>query len=249
MKWDQWSHVYKIVLFSGGKDSLSTLSLCNDHYEDLEAVYVDTSAGMFLETADYVKSICEMLNIPYKILKSPDFFKLASEWGFPSPKRRWCCRELKLRPIKEYIKTIKQQKVLFSGLRACESVKRMRWFDDRIQRGHDPATYLHPYFRCYSLTPIWDWTDNMVESYLGKKGLPINPAYKQRIHHLACPCVVYHSIKEVEAMRVLKPELFEKFKELETKVRNPKWKPLQRGKKYLYFRDLEKQELIDEWLG
>jgi len=246
--WGRFSTVRKIVLFSGGKDSLATLSLCREHYGNLEAVYVDTSAGFFEETVAYVKMICERLNVPVAVLKPSDFFELVSKWGFPSVKARWCCAELKLKPLKKYIEAIREAKVLFTGLRASESSKRRMWFEERVRKGHNPAIYYHPLFKCFSIAPIWDWSDRQVEHYLSSKKLPVNPAYRDNVHSLACPCVVFKTVKQIEAMRVKKPDLFNKFKELELKLKNKKWKPLRQGGKYLYFRDLEQQQLMDVWL-
>ena len=246
--WDRWQKIRKIVLFSGGKDSLATLALCGEHYSSgLEAVYVDTSSGFFPEATEYIKEVCEALSTPLKILKSPDFFDLASRWGFPSIKSRWCCRALKIYPIRSYLQTINEPKVVFSGRRASESRARRDWFERRLKAGHDPAiSYSRP-FRCFTIEPIWDWSNQQVDEYLKSRSLPLNPLYATGIHHLTCPCLIFKNLKEIERVRVIKPELFNRYKELESSLKNKHWKPIRKVNEYISFRNLERQQLIDRW--
>ena len=108
------------VLFSGGKDSLATLiylnSITNKINNHITAIYVDTTAGI-PENTEFVKKICEYLSINLEIVRPKiDYFTLAKEWGIPSFNCRWCCRELKIKPIEEFLQNIKEPKVVFDGL-------------------------------------------------------------------------------------------------------------------------------------
>ena len=102
------------VLFSGGNDSIATLmylkGIADKVKSDLTAIYVDTTAGIPANTR-YVKKVCKYLNVNLKIVKPDiDYFTLAKEWGIPGFKYRWCCRELKIKPIEKYLNKIKESK-------------------------------------------------------------------------------------------------------------------------------------------
>jgi len=113
------------ALFSGGKDSLCLLAYLKEVFTgikiDLTALFIDTTVGL-PENVKYVRKVCRYLKIPLKIVKpKQSYFELVSKWGIPSFKYRWCCRELKIKPVSDYLATIEGPKVVFDGIRAAES--------------------------------------------------------------------------------------------------------------------------------
>ncbi|MFX1521177.1 MAG: phosphoadenosine phosphosulfate reductase family protein [Promethearchaeota archaeon] len=113
------SNVYNLLknkkpyaLFSGGKDGIATLIYLNQKAKklnkDLMAIYIDTTVGL-PENTKYVKSVCKYLDTNLTVVKpKKDYFTLVKEWGIPSFKYRWCCRELKIKPIEDYLKKVKE---------------------------------------------------------------------------------------------------------------------------------------------
>jgi len=196
------------VLFSGGKDSLATLAylknIAKTANNDLTALYVDTTAGL-PENTRYVKKICKYLEITLKVVKPKvDYFTLAKEWGIPSFGYRWCCRELKIKPIEEYLDSVKEPKVVFDGIRAAES---------NVRKQYIPIWY-HPSFKCLSVSPLFYWSDQEVISLINSNGLP-----KTLLHSLGssteCWCGAYKTETDFKKLYGLNRDMFYKLVELE----------------------------------
>ena len=196
------------ILFSGGNDSIATLmylkGIADKVKSDLTAIYVDTTAGIPANTR-YVKKVCKYLNVNLKIVKPDiDYFTLAKEWGIPGFKYRWCCRELKIKPIEKYLNKIKESKVVFDGIRSAES---------NIRRQYIPIWY-HPSFKCLSVSPIFYWSNEEVISYVNSNGIP-----KTYLHSLGtsteCWCGAYKTKSDFEKLYDLDKKIFFKLVEVE----------------------------------
>jgi 3'-phosphoadenosine 5'-phosphosulfate sulfotransferase (PAPS reductase)/FAD synthetase len=201
------------VLFSGGKDSLAALAylkgIANGDKIDLTAIYVDTTAGL-PENTEYIKKVCRYLKVKLKIVKPRvDYFTLVKKWGIPSFKYRWCCRELKIKPIEEYLDTVEESKVVFDGIRAAES---------RLRKEYIPIWY-HPSFKCLSVSPIFYWSDHDVISYINSNGIP-----KTLLHSLGssteCWCGAYKTETDFRNLYDLNKEMFRKLANVEKENKN-----------------------------
>lgn len=201
------------ILFSGGKDSLATLAYLKDIAKkvniDLTALYVDTTAGL-PENMEYVKKVCEYLGVNLKVVRPKiDYFTLAKKWGIPSFGYRWCCRELKIKPIMEYLDSIKEPKVVFDGIRAAESNQRKKYI---------PLWY-HPTFKCLSVSPIFYWSDYKVTSFINSDGIP-----KTLLHSLGtsteCWCGAYKTESDFRKLYELNRNMFYKLVEIEEENKN-----------------------------
>lgn len=200
------------VMFSGGKDSLATLyylnSLAMEVEREVTALYIDTTAGL-PETKKYVKKVCKYLKVNLEIVKpKKDFFTLAKEWGIPSFGKRWCCRELKIKPVADFLAKIEGPKVIFDGIRAEESY---------IRRQYIPIWY-HPSFKCLSVSPIFYWTYEKVMSFNNSNGIP-----KTLLHSMGtsteCWCGAYKTEDDFRKLYDLNREMFNKLSELEGEIK------------------------------
>ena len=81
------------VSFSGGKDSTAVLHLARKAGVT-KAFFIDTGIE-FPETVDFVRS--QDVEV---IQKAGDFFQAAEKAGPPGKDNRWCCKLLKLHPLK-----------------------------------------------------------------------------------------------------------------------------------------------------
>lgn len=221
------------ILFSGGLDSLCTLlyldMLNKNINSDLTAIYVDTTVGLS-ENTGYVKQVCEYLGVNLQIVRpKTDYFTLARKWGIPSFKYRWCCRELKIKPIKEYLNSIKESKVVFDGIRAAES---------NIRRQYIPIWY-HPTFKCLSISTIFHWTDEEVIQCVNNNGIP-----KTFLHSLGtsteCWCGVNKTEADFKKLYNLDRDMFYKLSKLEEGNKNGYTFLYKKGQK-IPLRELEKQ--------
>ncbi len=196
------------VLFSGGKDSLCLLAylkeISNGTKTPLTALFIDTTVGL-PENIKYVRKVCRYLKVPLKIVKpKQDYFEIVKKWGIPNFKFRWCCRELKIKPVSDYLATVKEPKVVIDGIRAVES---------NIREKYLPVWY-HPGFKCLSVSPIFYWSNEKVTAFINKNGIPKN------IHHslgtsTECWCGAYKRKSDFEKLYHINPEMFLKLMKTE----------------------------------
>lgn len=226
------------ILFSGGKDSLATLaylkSLSSETGNNITAIYVDTTAGL-PENTIYIKKICRYLKVRLKIVKPKiDYFTLVKKWGIPSFGYRWCCRELKIKPIEEFLDTVREPKVVFDGIRAVES-----W----IRKQYIPIWY-HPSFKCLSVSPLFFWSDQDVISYINSNGIP-----KTLLHSLSssteCWCGAYKTESDFRKLYDLNKGMFKKLARIE-KENKYRYTFLYRKGQKIPLHSLEKQILTEK---
>ncbi len=196
------------VLFSGGRDSLCLLhyiaSIAKSINKPVTAIHADTTAG-FEEVEQYVKDVCKQLDIPLITVRPPhDYFDLAKKWGIPGVKSRWCCKTLKVAPIRRFLSQISTDVIIFDGIRAAESSLRSTYI---------PIWY-HPSFRRISVSPIFHWSDIRIQEYIEAHSLPISPAANLNTS-AECWCGAYKSKKDFEALLNIHPDIFNKLIEVE----------------------------------
>jgi len=233
--WDRFSRYrWRFVLFSGGKDSLATLALCQEKLGDVVALHADTTASL-PENLDYIRDIClNHLVVPLVIVRpTTDYFTLAKRWGVPSVKARWCCYHLKIEPMKKFLKDF-HDKIIFDGIRREESRKRSQY----------GAYFYHKAFKAWVVHPIIDWTTKEVLRFLKDRGLPLNPIYAMGFRSPGCWCGVYKSRKEFERLRVVRPELFARLVEIENSLKTDF-----AYSKVARLKELERQKLLDHFLA
>lgn len=228
------------VLFSGGKDSLATLlylkELTQKVHTKVTAIHVDTTAGL-PENMEYVKKVCEYLEVDLQIVRPEmDYFTLAKKWGIPNFQYRWCCRELKIKPIKKFLESVKEPKVIMDGIRAVES---------SIRRQYIPIWY-HPGFKCLSVSPIFYWTDEQVFSFIKNNELPKGLLYSTKTS-TECWCGAYKTEEDFRKLYELNKDMFYKLCEVE-KENGYRFTYLYKGGQKFPLKNLEEQILSYEKL-
>jgi 3'-phosphoadenosine 5'-phosphosulfate sulfotransferase (PAPS reductase)/FAD synthetase len=209
-------------LFSGGKDSLVALHLalqaCSDKTCDVIAIHADTTVEI-PDNINYINDVCKKLNVKLLIIKPDiDYFTLVKKWGFPRMKYRWCCKSLKIYPIKKALDEIRKEGknvVVVDGIRAEESKVRSEF--ERISQ--------HKIWKVLVLHPIFYWTKEdikkYIELYLKPVGIDINPLYKLGFRRACeCWCPVFKSEKDFELLAKFYPEIFVRLVELEKEAKS-----------------------------
>ena len=100
------------VSFSGGKDSTVALHLARKAGVE-KAFFIDTGIEL-PETVEFVAS--QGVEI---IRKGGDFFQAVEKAGPPGKDLRWCCKLLKLHPLKIYL----------SSIGPCVTIQGNRWYE------------------------------------------------------------------------------------------------------------------------
>jgi 3'-phosphoadenosine 5'-phosphosulfate sulfotransferase (PAPS reductase)/FAD synthetase len=220
------------ALFSGGRDSLTTLHLSKKVSKhlgvELSAVHVDTTVST-PGNLEYVKEICRRLRVKLITLRpSYDFFSLVSRWGFPTVTRRWCCYHLKIEPLKTFFKNVDTSKALIvDGIRAEESWRR---------RGF-PKLARHRHFNCLNYHPIFEWTREDVLKYIKVHNLRENPLYSKLPRVTECWCTAFKTVRQFTVLKREWPELFDKFVEAEANLKTGGSALFKDGKR-IYLKDL-----------
>jgi len=184
------------VSFSGGKDSTAVLHLARKAGVE-KAFFIDTGIEL-PETVEFVVS--EGVEI---IRKGGDFFQAVEKAGPPGKDHRWCCKLLKLHPLKIYL----------AGIGPCVTIQGNRWYEswnraDLDETSQNPANPLQ-----LNISPIRNWRALEVYLYLWWQKAPMNPLYEkglERIGCYLCPAVLE---SEYEGLREMHPELTDRWDE------------------------------------
>lgn len=196
------------LLFSGGNDSLATLlytqKIAAEIGADFRALHITTGVG-FPQIETHARKVCRLLHVRLSIIRPPkDFFDLARRWGIPSFRFRWCCRELKVKPIQNFLAKINGAKIVIDGIRA----------DERWQRSKYLPIWYHPTFKCLSVSPIFRWSKQHVVNYTRSAPVPKNPT-QQFPCSGDCFCGAYATPTTFRLLKQHNPALFERLSRLE----------------------------------
>ena len=227
-----------IVQFSGGKDSMTLVSLVREVTDNFVCSYMKSGIE-FPEAVDFAKQTINKLGLDL-IISTPEdhrgsFFERLPLFGWPTVRSIWCNRDLKVRPQKKVLNRLfgKGKFYKMVGVRKSESARRRKmhskgnFFAEDYQVGTDILAY-----------PILNWTTDDVINYLKEKKLPTSSLYKKYGISGCYWCPFYQaSIYR----RILKdhPNLYDPFIDWEEKLG-----PSVNG--YIYLRDLKNEIIILE---
>jgi 3'-phosphoadenosine 5'-phosphosulfate sulfotransferase (PAPS reductase)/FAD synthetase len=179
------------VSFSGGKDSTAALELAR-RAGVTESYYVDT--GMeFSETLTFI----DTLKVPVR-LYGGGLFHLVNRQGPPKKDNRWCCEELKLRPVRDWL----------AG-KECVTIQGNRWYES-FSRSEIPPVCENPYYPGQlNISPIRNWRALEVFLYIWWRKLPLHPLYNlgmERIGCWMCPAMLE---SEFEVVKKIHPDHYQ----------------------------------------
>jgi cysteine desulfurase/selenocysteine lyase len=177
------------VSFSGGKDSMAVMALARKAGIQ-SAFFIDTGIE-FPETVEFVES--QGVEI---IRKAGDFWAAAEKAGPPAKDQRWCCKLLKLHPLRLHLAT--------TG--PCVTVQGNRWYEswnraDLEATSQNPANPLQ-----LNISPIRNWRALEVFLYLWWQKLPVNPLYDRGVERIGCYLCPAMLESEHELLRGMHPE-------------------------------------------
>jgi phosphoadenosine phosphosulfate reductase len=222
------------VMFSGGKDSLVALDVTIKAIgsEKVEVLYIDTGIAT-PGLKDYIDSIVHRYGLKLNIAGPKyNFFELVEKLGFPMIKYRWCKRYLKIEPLQDFVKQVKERYkpiLLITGLRKDES-----WF-----KAKGSKFYRHPKLEVDVYAPLFEWSSEDIEKYIMTNNLPINPFYKIYGKAYDCWCTVFKTPADFAILAINHPQFFEKFVDAERKLRKGGSALYYKGQK-IYLRDIQK---------
>jgi len=177
------------VSFSGGKDSTAVLHIARKAGVN-KAFFIDTGIEL-PETIAFVES--EGVEI---IQRAGDFWSAAEKAGPPGKDNRWCCKLLKLHPLKLYL----------ADVGPCVTVQGNRWYESWNRAGleetsQNPANPLQ-----LNISPIRNWRALEVFLYLWWQNAAMNPLYEKGLERIGCFLCPAMLESEYEELRVMHPE-------------------------------------------
>lgn len=200
-----------------------------------------TTGIEFTEAIDFAGKVADDLGARI-IFSDPSFHKGGfferlerfKEW--PTVHKRWCMRDLKVRPQKKLLNSIYGKGAFYKlvGVRRWESNRRKYIYQHNlfIRRDTDVA-------QDYVVFPILNWTDDDVENYLAMAGLPTSGLYRKYGVSGCYWCPFYQPDIYIRIL-YQEPDLYDEFIAWEERL----GKPSVIGQTYL--RDLKEE--MRNWL-
>src|SRR3972149_6948743 len=152
--------------FSGGKDSCVIKEIARIGNINVGWHYNVTT----IDPPELVRFIKH--NHPDVMFEMPrrSFFESAKINGFPTRMHRWCCREFKERQAPN-------GSVMIFGVRAAESARRAKIWKEISAHIHKGQ---------YAVSPILNWGDSEVWSFLKERSVPYCSLYDDGFKRLGC---------------------------------------------------------------
>jgi len=177
------------VSFSGGKDSTAVLHLARKAGVT-KAFFIDTGIE-FPETVEFVRS--QGVEV---IQKAGDFFKAAEKAGPPGKDNRWCCKLLKLHPLKLYL----------AEVGPCITIQGNRWYESWNRAALDETSQNPANPLQLNTSPIRNWRALEVFLYLWWQKADINPLYDKGLERIGCYLCPAMLESEYEELRIMHPK-------------------------------------------
>ncbi len=186
--------------FSGGKDSTAVWNIAKKAGVT-EAFFIDTGLE-FPETIEFVKSQDVEL-----IQKAGDFWQAVEKAGPPGKDHRWCCKLLKLNPLKVHLNEIGE----------CLTIQGNRWYESWSRASLEALSQNPTNPLQLNLSPIRSWRALDVFFYLWLRELPCNPLYERGYERIGCYLCPAMLESELETLRVTHPEMADRWHEFLTR--------------------------------
>ncbi len=184
------------VSFSGGKDSTAVLHLARAAGVT-SAFFIDTGLE-FPETLEFIRS--ENVQI---IPKGNDFWQGVEKAGPPGKDHRWCCKLLKLFPLKVYL----------SKIGPCVTVQGNRWYESWNRAGLDETSQNPANPLQLNISPIRSWRALEVFMYLWWKKIKYNPLYEKGLERIGCYLCPAMLESEYELLKTTHPKMINRWEE------------------------------------
>ncbi|MDD1680988.1 MAG: aminotransferase class V-fold PLP-dependent enzyme [Methanoregula sp.] len=182
------------VSFSGGKDSTAVLHIARKAGVT-KAFFIDTGIE-FPETIAFVRS--QGVDV---VQKAMDFWNAAEKAGPPGKDNRWCCKLLKLHPLKLYL----------ADIGPCVTVQGNRWYESWNRAGLDETSQNPANPLQLNISPIRNWRALEVFLYLWWQGLEINPLYDRGLERIGCYLCPAMLESEYEELKTIQPAYAERW--------------------------------------
>ncbi len=179
----KYSDRFKVISFSGGKDSEVTADLVKKVLGKVPLFFADTTLE-YEETIEFIKRFAKKYGFELLTDENNDFYRnenciwdMIKELGPPSIPYRWCCSVFKAYPVNLFHKKINEKTLAFDGIRKYESFRRRKY--EQVSRIKKIANQLAAY-------PIFYWKELDVWFYIFFNKMIYNPLYEYGHRRVGC---------------------------------------------------------------
>jgi len=176
--------------FSGGKDSTAVWYIAQKAGVS-QAFFIDTGLE-FPETIEFVKS----MNVEF-IDKSGNFWQAVEKAGPPAKDHRWCCKLLKLNPLKVHLNETGE----------CLTVQGNRWYESWNRAELEAVTQNPNNPLQLNISPLRSWRALDVFLYLWLREIRYNPLYERGYERIGCYLCPAMLESELETMHQTHPNM------------------------------------------
>lgn len=204
-----------VLSISGGKDSSASALALREAGLDFRMVFADTGweAPETYEHLDYLRTKLgpiDVVAVPGGMVE-----KIRKRAGFPARMQRWCTRELKLQPLREYhdrIEASEGETVCVVGVRAAESEarKKLPELEDEPPGNRSWGGWVW--------RPILRWSVEDVIRIHNRHGLRLNPLYLGGHDRVGCYPCIFARKEEIRLIAQHSPRRIDEIRELESFV-------------------------------
>ena len=205
-----------IVSISGGKDSTAAALALREADVPFRMVFADTGWEA-PETYAHLEYLRDRLG-PIEVVgvEGGMIARIRYRAGFPSRMQRWCTRELKIEPLREYHDRVEAtdgiETCCVMGVRAAESAARANLspFVDEPVGNRSWGGWVW--------RPILAWSIEDVLAIHHRHGVEVNPLYRLGHGRVGCwPCI-FANKEQVRLMAELAPDRVDLIRRLESEV-------------------------------
>lgn len=204
--------LHLVLSISGGKDSTAAALALRESGLEFRMVFADTGweAPETYAHLDYLRTALG----PIDVVGTPGGMveKIRKRAGFPARMQRWCTRELKLEPLREYhdrIGNTEGETVCVVGVRAAESEARAKMpvLEDEPEGDRSWGGWVW--------RPILHWSVEDVIRIHNRHGVRMNPLYHRGHDRVGCYPCIFARKEEIRLIAEHSPGRIDEIRQLE----------------------------------
>lgn len=210
---DQAIGLQIVASVSGGKDSTALILALRE--ADIEARHVFADTGWeHADTYAYLDTLRVRLGIAIDVVRAASggmVPAIRARARFPGRMQRWCTKELKLEPLRDY-----HDRLISADPHGVDTVCAMGIRGDESERrAQMPEWEFDDEWNGYLWRPLITWSIGDVLAIHRRHGIPINPLYQRGHDRVGCYPCIYAAKDEIRLVAENSPDRIDEIRELE----------------------------------